>query len=262
VVDGGGQDLCEYGAVVDGEGEAHAGCGCEHVGGVSGQHGPARPVMVGDAGGHRERADVDDLDRQAGDSGGGPDQGGAPFLVEPVDPLGELGVPLQAVDPSVSGVGGDEYACGRVADAVHHAGRITGVVAERRAEQNADPVAEGAGARGGDSGRLPYRAVRSVSTYDVPGADGNGRARRAGMAPQSMGELVDDLAAKGYLERRDDPADRRAKRIFLTGKGHATAEASKVATRQIEEEISQLLGARQYAQMRRNLAAIAELHLP
>jgi Winged helix DNA-binding domain len=36
-----------------------------------------------------------------------------------------------------------------------------------------------------------------------------------------MGELVDDLVSKGYLERHEDPADRRAKRIYLTGKGRA-----------------------------------------
>ena len=76
-----------------------------------------------------------------------------------------------------------------------------------------------------------------------------------------MGELVDDLATVGYLERREDPADRRAKRIYLTDKGRAAAEASKVAVLQIEEAISQRLGDRQYQQMRRDLAAIAELHL-
>jgi DNA-binding MarR family transcriptional regulator len=87
-------------------------------------------------------------------------------------------------------------------------------------------------------------------------------AARAGMAPQSMGELVDDLVSLGYLERREDPADRRAKRIYLTGQGRATAEASKVAMRQVEEKIAEILGAPQYEQMRRNLAVIAELDLP
>jgi DNA-binding MarR family transcriptional regulator len=120
-----------------------------------------------------------------------------------------------------------------------------------------------------------YRAVAQTGATDMRPAHGNAMemlaikdglrltdiAARAGMAPQSMGELVDDLVAKGYLERRDDPADRRARRIYLTGKGRATAESSEVATRRIEEEISELLGARQYEQMRRNLAAIAELHL-
>lgn len=38
-------------------------------------------------------------------------------------------------------------------------------------------------------------------------------AARAGITVQSMGELVDDLETKGYLERRADPTDRRAKRI-------------------------------------------------
>jgi DNA-binding MarR family transcriptional regulator len=121
-----------------------------------------------------------------------------------------------------------------------------------------------------------YRGVAQTGASDLRPAHGNAMemlaiqdglrltdiAARAGMTPQSMGELVDDLVSKGYLERHEDPADRRAKRIYLTGKGRATAAASKAAMRQVEEEISQLLGARQYQQMRRDLAAIAGLDLP
>jgi DNA-binding MarR family transcriptional regulator len=124
-----------------------------------------------------------------------------------------------------------------------------------------------------------YRAVAQTGAADMRPAHGNAMemlaiqdglrltdiAARAGMAPQSMGELVDDLVSRGYLERREDPADRRAKRIYLTGKGHATAAASKVAVRQVEAKISEILGAPQYQQMRRDLAAlaaIAELDLP
>ena len=44
-------------------------------------------------------------------------------------------------------------------------------------------------------------------------------AERAAMTPQAMGELVDDLASLGYVERVADPADRRAKLIMLTGPG-------------------------------------------
>jgi DNA-binding MarR family transcriptional regulator len=120
-----------------------------------------------------------------------------------------------------------------------------------------------------------YRGVAQTGASDLRPAHGNAMemlaiqdglrltdiAARAGMAPQSMGELVDDLVSKGYLERHEDPADRRAKRIYLTGKGRATAAASKAAMRQVEEQISQLLGARQYQQMRRDLAAIAGLDL-
>jgi DNA-binding MarR family transcriptional regulator len=120
------------------------------------------------------------------------------------------------------------------------------------------------------------RAVAETGAADMRPAHGNAMemlaiqdglrltdvAARAGMAPQSMGELVDDLAAKGYVERREDPADRRAKRIYLTGKGRATAAASKVAVAQVEQQVSDMLGAQQYQQLRRSLAAIADLDPP
>src|SRR5215471_10831274 len=84
-------------------------------------------------------------------------------------------------------------------------------------------------------------------------------AAQAGMTTQSMGELVDDLVAKGYLRRQEDPADRRAKRIYLTAKGRKTADACTVATRTAEQHIQAALGPRQYQQLRRNLATIARL---
>lgn len=121
-----------------------------------------------------------------------------------------------------------------------------------------------------------YRAVAQTGATDMRPAHGNAIemlaiqdglritdiAARAGMAPQSMGELVDDLVSRGYLERREDPADRRAKRIYLTQKGRTTTAASNVAVRQVEQTISEMLGAQHYQQLRRDLAAIAELDLP
>jgi DNA-binding MarR family transcriptional regulator len=38
-----------------------------------------------------------------------------------------------------------------------------------------------------------------------------------------MGELVDDLERLGYVERRADPGDGRAKLVMLTTKGEAAA---------------------------------------
>src|SRR5918997_2558089 len=48
-------------------------------------------------------------------------------------------------------------------------------------------------------------------------------ARRARMSRQAMGELVDDLERLGYVERRPDPRDGRAKLVMLTEKGEAAA---------------------------------------
>lgn len=51
-------------------------------------------------------------------------------------------------------------------------------------------------------------------------------ADRAGMTKQSMGELVEHLVSNGYLERRPDPADRRARIIGLTTTGRVAARAA------------------------------------
>ena len=118
-----------------------------------------------------------------------------------------------------------------------------------------------------------YRAVSEAGATDMRPAHGNAMemlaiqdglrltdiAARAGMAPQSMGEIVDDLVAKGYLSRREDPADRRAKRIYLTKKGRDTAQASRIALLEIERRISETLGTDTYQELRRNLAAISKI---
>jgi DNA-binding MarR family transcriptional regulator len=86
-------------------------------------------------------------------------------------------------------------------------------------------------------------------------------ASRAGMATQSMGELVDELVRKEYIERRADPADRRAKRIYLTGKGRAHADSAWDAVDKAEAHIRALLGPERYDQLRTDLTAVAELQL-
>jgi len=81
-------------------------------------------------------------------------------------------------------------------------------------------------------------------------------AARAGITVQSMGELVDDLEAKGYLVRRPDPDDRRAKRIHLTGRGRKNARIAKQAVGDIEAHLADLLGEQHYRQLRRSLQQI------
>ena len=81
-------------------------------------------------------------------------------------------------------------------------------------------------------------------------------ARGANMTPQAMGELVDELEALGYLERRPDPTDRRAKLIVLTSRGHECIAAGIATMQGIEERIDQILGPRGHAQLRRLLSTL------
>ncbi|MFG2626527.1 MarR family winged helix-turn-helix transcriptional regulator [Streptomyces sp. NPDC048473] len=51
-------------------------------------------------------------------------------------------------------------------------------------------------------------------------------AERLGSTRQTVGPLVDELVAKGYLHRRRDPADTRAKLVAFTAEGTNAAEAA------------------------------------
>ncbi|MET7707570.1 MarR family transcriptional regulator [Micromonospora sp. NPDC005189] len=51
------------------------------------------------------------------------------------------------------------------------------------------------------------------------------------IAPRSATEVVDDLQARGLVERRPDPADRRATLVALTEEGNRVSAAIRTARR-------------------------------
>ncbi|MEP7036517.1 MAG: MarR family transcriptional regulator [Actinomycetota bacterium] len=81
-------------------------------------------------------------------------------------------------------------------------------------------------------------------------------ARRANMSPQAMGELVDELEQLGYVVRRPDRTDRRAKLIILTRKGRACIAAGIATVEGIEQELTDRLGERSHRQLRRLLTKL------
>jgi DNA-binding MarR family transcriptional regulator len=83
-------------------------------------------------------------------------------------------------------------------------------------------------------------------------------ARGANMSPQAMGELVDELEQLGYVVRRPDPTDRRAKRIVLTSRGAACIAAGIVTIEGIEQQLTDRLGERGHQQLRRLLTKLLD----
>jgi DNA-binding MarR family transcriptional regulator len=71
-----------------------------------------------------------------------------------------------------------------------------------------------------------------------------------------MGELVDDLERRGYVRRRPDPEDRRAKLIVLTPRGLACVQAAFETIVGIEQSLEDLLGSRGLRALRRILQRI------
>jgi DNA-binding MarR family transcriptional regulator len=81
-------------------------------------------------------------------------------------------------------------------------------------------------------------------------------ARGANMTPQSMSEVVAELIDLGYVERRPDPTDGRAKLIVLTPRGHACIDAGETTIQDLEQKITDTLGARGHQQLRTLLAKL------
>lgn len=86
----------------------------------------------------------------------------------------------------------------------------------------------------------------------------NDLAARAGITPQSMGQFVDELEDLGYVERRPDPDDRRAKRIHLTRKGKKSNQLEWKVMGEVEEALEALLGKKRLADLRKSLKQISE----
>lgn len=81
-------------------------------------------------------------------------------------------------------------------------------------------------------------------------------ARGANMTPQAMGELVDELQQLGYVVRRPDPTDRRAKLITLTPKGRDCIASGVATIDGIERRLVEVLGERGHRQLRSMLRRI------
>lgn len=111
-------------------------------------------------------------------------------------------------------------------------------------------VAEGA-ARAGHPVKPSHSAVFGQMTTE--GARLTELARGANMTPQAMGELVDELEGLGYLVRKPDPSDRRAKLITLTTSGQRCVAAGVETIADIERRITKALGAKGHRELRRML---------
>jgi DNA-binding MarR family transcriptional regulator len=74
-------------------------------------------------------------------------------------------------------------------------------------------------------------------------------AERAQMTPQSMGELIDTLELRGYVERIPDPADRRAKVIRYTKRGWDAHEHGAESVAAIQSSWAERLGPDKFNQL-------------
>ena len=99
----------------------------------------------------------------------------------------------------------------------------------------------------------------SVMAYlDVDGTRATDLARHSGQHKQVIGKLLDELEALGYVERRPDPTDRRAKLVVPTERGLDHMTKSDAILVAIEARHAEAFGAQQYASFKRMYAELTE----
>jgi DNA-binding MarR family transcriptional regulator len=80
-----------------------------------------------------------------------------------------------------------------------------------------------------------------------------------GLSKQAASQLIDTLVLREYLERRNDPEDRRRMGVRLTTRGRIAADAIQGAVEAIEGAIAQMISTRELRGFRAGLGAFREI---
>lgn len=110
--------------------------------------------------------------------------------------------------------------------------------------------------RAGHPGLRPKHGA-VLANVDRDGTRATELAARAGMTKASMGELVDELEALGYVRRTDDLLDRRAKRVVPTAGGLEVAGLARAAIGRLERRWAARIGDRRFRALLAALEALA-----
>jgi DNA-binding MarR family transcriptional regulator len=97
------------------------------------------------------------------------------------------------------------------------------------------------------------------AVFRYPGPQGrrpSDVAAEAGMSRQAMNYLLGELEQLGYLQRRDDPTDKRSRRIELTKRGYAVRRVLRESVAGIEAELERELGHERLTELRQLLVAL------
>ena len=83
-------------------------------------------------------------------------------------------------------------------------------------------------------------------------------AELAGVRKQTMAQAVEQLERGGYIERRDNPNDRRSRLVFLTERGRTVTPVTHAAATAVEAQWAGLIGPGELEQLRRQLTCLLE----
>ncbi|MEA2448610.1 MAG: hypothetical protein QOG63_542 [Thermoleophilaceae bacterium] len=115
---------------------------------------------------------------------------------------------------------------------------------------------DGLHAAGYDGIRLTHASVLRV--LDEAGTRPSALAERSGLTRQALTQLVDDLAAMGFVTRGADPGDRRAQVVRYTDEGREALATARRLMREIEGRARRRLGRARFGELQDALAELAD----
>jgi DNA-binding MarR family transcriptional regulator len=95
-----------------------------------------------------------------------------------------------------------------------------------------------------------------IAHLDQDGTRATELARRSSRHKQVIGRIVDELEDLGYVERRADEGDRRAKLVVPTERGSEVMRLSDEIIADIERRQAEAVGQAEYEQFSQTLGAV------
>jgi DNA-binding MarR family transcriptional regulator len=112
--------------------------------------------------------------------------------------------------------------------------------------------------------RQGYRDTRPghaalLANLDLAGNSVTEVAERAQISKQAMARLAVELEDMGIISRRVDGSDKRALTLSFTKRGRDLIKSTVAIVDEIESDLSQQIGDRSMATLKRSLATVAKL---
>ena|SRR2546430_987919 len=109
-----------------------------------------------------------------------------------------------------------------------------------------------------DQGRSDGYVLRALDAAAITVSE---LAERLEISKQGAGQLIDDMERRGYVERRPNPDDRRARLLYLSEKGRTALAAARRFHHRYERQLVREHGAEAVAGLRTLLTAMAGAEL-
>lgn len=104
-----------------------------------------------------------------------------------------------------------------------------------------------------DTGRSDGAVFRALAARPMTVSD---LAARLEITKQGAGQIVDDMERRGYVERRPDPTDGRARLLYLSERGTAALAFARAFHRRFELRLIRAHGRESVGAMRALLEAM------